>query len=108
MDIIDEFKKEALKKLKKLHYENKKLKQLNDDLTKQKTTLETSLNHSKSETAKVTAESRHYQKIIAGQKKKIIEDGLVETDEEMGFELPNNLNKTEKINVTGERKTPKQ
>jgi hypothetical protein len=26
----------------------------------------------------------------------------------MGFELPNNLNKTEKINVTGERKTPKQ
>lgn len=105
---IEEFKKEINKKVQKMRYENKKLKQENDEQRKQNTILKSALNISKAETAKMAAESRHYQKIIAGQKKKIVDDGFVETEEEMGFELPNNLNKTEKINVTGERKTPKQ
>lgn len=105
---IEEFKKEINKKVQKMRYENKKLKQENDEQRKQSTILKSALNISKAETAKMAAESRHYQKIIAGQKKKIVEDGLVETDEEIGFELPTNLKKSENISVTGERKRPKQ
>jgi hypothetical protein len=105
---IDDIKKEAIKRINKLGYENQKLKQQNDALIKQKTILETALNNSKTETAVEIQKSYHYQKIIAGQKKKIIEDGIVETEEEILFELPNNLHKVEKINVVVDRKIPKQ
>lgn len=117
MDNISELKKEALKKLKKLNYENKKAKQENDTQKRKDTNLKSDLNISKSETAKIAAESARYQKIISGQKNKILKDGLVETAQEM--EMPNNLkkedkneiiempnfsNKTEKINIICERK----
>ena len=36
MDVLDDFKKQVLKKIKKLSYENKKLKQDNDQLLKRK------------------------------------------------------------------------
>lgn len=121
MDNISELKKEALKKLKKLNYENKKAKQENDTQKRKDTNLKSDLNISKSETAKIAAESARYKKTISGQKNKILKDGLVETAQEM--EMPNNLkkedkneiiempnfsNKTEKINIICERKTPKQ
>ena len=125
MDNLDELKKEKLKKLKKLNYENKKAKQENENQKLKDTILKNNLIISKTETAKLAAESSHYQKIISGQKKKILAEGLVETDQEMELpqslkkenqnekmEMPQNLKnrsgeKTEKINVTGERKTPK-
>lgn len=105
MNIMDDFKQQAIKRIKKLKYENKKLKQQNDELTKQKSIIESALNISKSETAKVVAEFRHYKKIIAAQKRKIVDEGLVETDEEMEMPL---FGKVEKINITGERIKPKQ
>jgi|GEM_PF-4887790 len=106
MDVLDDFKKQVLKKIKKLSYENKKLKQDNDQLLKRKKQIENDLIISKSEITKAMSENQKLQKIISGQKRKIIDDGLVETDEEM--ELPQFLEKTEKIYITGERIKPKQ
>lgn len=92
---IDDLKKQAIKQIKKLGYENKKLKQLNDELTKQKRNIEGQLNDSKSQTAQVIKEYSEYKKIISGQKIKIIDEGLVETDAET--EMPKSLEKKEII-----------
>ncbi len=106
MDGLDDLKKQVLKKIKKLSYENKKLKQDNEQLSKRKTQIENDLIIAKSEISKALNENQKLQKIISGQKRKIIDDGLVETDEEM--ELPQFLEKTEKIYITGERIKLKQ
>lgn len=103
---MDDFKKQVIKQIKKLGYENKKLKQLNDELTKQKRNIEGQLNDSKSQTAQVIKEYSEYKKIISGQKRKIIDEGLVETDAEM--EMPKSLEKKEIIHVTGKLIKPKE
>jgi hypothetical protein len=105
MDDLNEWKKEIIKKIKKVGYENKKLKQENSELQKKKKQVESDLIVSKSETAKAFAENQHLQKIISGNRKKIIEENIVETDEEMELPMFGHL---EKISIIAERKKPKQ
>lgn len=105
MNGLDDFKNQVLKKIKKLSYENKKLKQENEELWKKKKQADSDLIVSKSETIKALTENRKLQKIISGNKKKIIVDGLVEIDEEMEMPLFGNI---QKINVFGKLKKTKQ
>jgi uncharacterized iron-regulated protein len=91
MNEINDFKKEIFKKIKELQYKIKKLLQLNDELLKKNIVVTDMLNNSRSRNAKVLAENFKLKKIIVGQKRKIEEDGFVETDEEM--EMPLFLNK---------------
>ena len=92
MNGFDDFKKEILKKIKQLQYTIKKLAQRNDELTKTNKIVNEWLNISRSQNTKLIAENFHFKKIIAGQKRKIKDECLVETDEEM--EMPKGLEKT--------------
>jgi regulator of replication initiation timing len=92
MNGFDDFKKEILKKIKQLQYTIKKLTQRNDELTKTNKIINEWLNISRSQNTKLIAENFHFKKIIAGQKRKIKDECLVETDEEM--EMPKGLGKT--------------
>jgi regulator of replication initiation timing len=101
MNGFDDFKKEVLKKIKQLQYTIKKLTQHNDELTKTNKILNEWLNISRSQNTKLITENFHFKKIIAGQKRKIKDDCLVETDAEM--EMPNGL---EKVSVRGNKIRP--
>ena len=92
MNGFDDFKKEVLKKIKQLQYTIKKLTQRNDELSKTNKIINEWLNISRSQNTKLIAENFHFKKIIAGQKRKIKDECLVETDEEM--EMPKGLEKT--------------
>jgi hypothetical protein len=107
MNGIEDLKKEHLKKVKKLLYQIKKLKQQNDDLIKKNIIVTDMLNNSRSRNAKVLTENFELNKIIAGQKRKIEDEGFVDTDDEMEMPLFLNTSKNiEKIEVTGKKIKP--
>jgi hypothetical protein len=89
MNGINDFKQAVLKKIKELQYKNKKLTQLNDELTKQNKIINDWLSISRSQNTKLISENFEFKKVIAGQKRKIIDEGFVETDQEM--EMPKSL-----------------
>lgn len=104
MNGFEDFKKEVLKKIKQLQYQIKKLTQQNDELLKTNKIVNEWLNISRSQNTKLIAENFKFKKIIAGQKRKIKDECLAETDEEM--EMPKSLEKNKIINtanVTGSR-----
>jgi hypothetical protein len=104
MNGIDDFKNEVLKKIKKLQYQIKKLTQLNHDLMKKNKIVNDWLSDSRSRNAEVLAENFALKKIIAGQKRKITDEGFVECDEAM--EMPKGLTKNEVITVIGSKIKP--
>tara|TARA_R110002167_G_scaffold366400_1_gene595775 strand:- start:4555 stop:4863 length:309 start_codon:yes stop_codon:yes gene_type:complete len=96
MNGFDDFKKEVLKKIKQLQYTIKKLTQHNDELTKTNKIVNEWLNISRSQNTKLIAENFHFKKIIAGQKRKIKDECLLEKN--VSMEMPKSINvKTDKI-----------
>lgn len=105
MNGINDFKKAVLKKIKELEYKNKKLTQLNDELTKQNKIVNDWLSISRSQNTKLISENFEFKKIIAGQKRKITEEGFVETDQEM--EMPKSIKPNNKTDISSDIKKPK-
>ena len=91
MNGFDDFKKEVLKKIKKLQYQIKKLNQQNDELIKTNKIVNEWLNISRSRNATLLAENFQLKKIIAGQKRKIKDECIAVTNEEV--EMPQFLQK---------------
>lgn len=105
MNEINDFKKAALKKIKELQYKNKKLIQLTDELTKQNKIVNNWLSISRSQNTKLISENFKFKKIIAGQKRKIIDEGFVETDQEI--EMPKSIKPNNKTDISSDIVKPK-